>query len=92
MKVFHLSEELQLFAFWSIEDGDYIIRYVSFSSIGFDMELRVKNYSSENVLAEGSVSLHENVVHILRNYGKYTKLTVHKMESLSLKNETIYPI
>ena len=81
-----------MFALWSIEDGDYILRYVSYSSIGFDIELRVKNYSNENVLAEESVTLHEDVVHILRSYGKYTKMTVHRLESLTLKHETIYAI
>lgn len=83
---------MHLFALWFIEDGDYVVRYVSYSSIGFDTELRVKNYSNENVLPEESVALHENTVHILRSYGKYTRVSVHKLESLSLKNETIYAI
>lgn len=69
-----------------MEDGDYVVRYVSYSGIGFDVELRVKNYSSENLVTAVSVALEDNCLHLLRAYGRYTKITVHKLEGLALKN------
>jgi len=37
MKFFHLSDKLNIFLQWTISEGDYIIRYISYSSIGFSI-------------------------------------------------------
>lgn len=39
-----------------------------------------------------SVAIEDNYIHILRPYGKYTKITIQKLESALVKNDTIYAI
>ena len=50
MRIFHINEPLSIFMYFSLEDNNYIIRYISYSSIGFNIELKLKNYSSDNII------------------------------------------
>lgn len=92
LKIFHIDEKLSLFLFWYVEEEDYVFRYVSFTSVGFNIEIRGKNLVTEPILSPESITIEDNNIHILRAYGKYTKLTVHNLENVIMKNETIYAI
>jgi hypothetical protein len=48
--------------------------------------MRIKNYANDNVIIKDAVALDGNIVHVLRMYGKYTKITINKLDSLSVKN------
>jgi|688.fasta_scaffold237470_1 hypothetical protein len=50
MRIFHINEPLSIFMYFSLEENNYMIRYISYSSIGFNIELKVKNYSSDNII------------------------------------------
>ena len=91
-KVYHISKQLHLFMLWCMEDGFYIIRYFSCLQNGFDGTIRVKNFSTDNSLSSCSITIEDNFIHILRQYGKYTKINIHKLESATVKSETIYSL
>lgn len=42
---------------WYVEDGDYVVRYVSYTSAGFDLQVRLKAFVSETHLARESTCL-----------------------------------
>ena len=79
IKIFHLDEKMSLFLFWYVQKTDYVFRYISFNTVGFDIEIRGVNLVTESLFSNLSLALEENNMHILRSYGKYTKLTVHKL-------------
>ena len=91
-KLIHISMELQLFMVFYIDEGEYVIKYFSCTNSGLSVEIRVKNYSSENNMPKESIAVRGSEVYLLRTYGKLTKIQIHKLESATTKNETIYAI
>jgi hypothetical protein len=87
--IFHLSEELGLFLWWGVEDGVGVIRLVSYLKSGFDLEIKVKEWGGEPMARE-AVALRGNNLHILMPQGKYCVITIHKLQNVSVKWETLY--
>lgn len=85
-KIFHLNSPLNIFMFWYIQNGEYIIKYFSCLSTGFIATTRVKNYSQDNSISNLSVSIEDNMIHILRIYGKYTKIIINTLDNANIKN------
>ncbi len=53
-----------------------------------DMQLEIKNYSDDNkIISSGvGITLNKGIIHVLRQYGKYAKICLNKLENLTIIN------
>ncbi len=73
---------------FTITPEKYSIKLFSLNSFCVDLYLETKNYSDDNksIAASVGIALNKGVFHTLRQYGKYAKVGVNKLEGLSVNN------
>jgi len=78
---------------FTITSEKYFVRVFSLNSFCVDHNVETKNYSDDNKNISSSVgiTLNKDNIHVLRQYGKHAKISLNKLESLVITNETIYP-
>ena len=93
LQVMHISKVYNIFLFWYMSNGNFCLKYISSIKSGFEVTIQSKHYMEEGEpLGDLAVTCQGKFIHILRPYGKYSKLTVQKLENLQIHSQTLYSV
>lgn len=89
--MFQVAEEESIFLLWMTNSTNFSFQIFSNLVCGLEIELEGKIYLEDGgEMPDVSIAMSEGYIHFLRPYGKYTKISMRGLESVSVAHKTLY--
>jgi hypothetical protein len=75
-KIYNLSKQYNIFLIFYITNEKYDVKLFSLASFDLNIMIDTKNYTDENKIISSGVGIcmDKGVFHVLRQYGKYSRI------------------